>query len=97
MPRSRIARIREKIRLREYDMSAHAMEEMAEDALDIVDVEQAILNGRIVRREKDDPRGTKYIVEGIAADQLTPVRVVGRFTSTGRYLIVTVFMVSEEG
>ena len=56
-----------------------------------------ILNGRIVRREKDDPRGTKYIVEGIATDQLTPVRVVGRFTSTGRYLIVTVYVVSEEG
>ena len=43
MARSRIERIRQRIRRREYDMSAHAMEEMAEDLLDIIDVESAIL------------------------------------------------------
>jgi hypothetical protein len=47
MPRSRIARIKQKIQLRQYDMSAHAMEEMAEDKLDIIDVESAILNGTV--------------------------------------------------
>lgn len=91
MPRSRMERIREKVRLRQHDMSAHAMEEMAEDGLDIEDVEQAILNGRIARIEKDDPRGTKYVVEGIGTDGLTPIGVVGRFTNTGRYLIITVY------
>ncbi len=44
MPRSNIARIRERIRQRQYDMSVHAMEEMAEDGLDIVDVESAVLS-----------------------------------------------------
>lgn len=62
-------------------MSAHAMEEMAEDGLDIEGVEQAILNGRIARIKKDDPRGTIYVVEGVGADGLAPVGVVGRFTS----------------
>lgn len=95
MPRSRIARIREKIRLYQYDMTAHAMEEMAEDKLSIIDVEQAILNGRIVETETDDPRGTKYTIEGMALDQLTPVGVVGRFTSTGRYLIITVYAIED--
>ncbi len=66
MPRSDIDRIREKIRLREYDMSAHAMEEMAEDILTILDVEEAVLRGQVIRVEKDDPRGTKYIVVGTA-------------------------------
>ena len=47
-------------------MTVHAMEEMAEDDLDILDVEQALLNGEVVRREKDDPRGTKYVIEGLA-------------------------------
>lgn len=47
MPRSDINRIREKIRLRQYDMSAHAMEEMAEDFLTILDVEEATLNGQV--------------------------------------------------
>jgi hypothetical protein len=52
-------------------MSAHAMEEMAEDLLDIVDIENALLHGQITRIERGDPRGTKYIVEGIASEQST--------------------------
>jgi hypothetical protein len=94
MPRRIIERIREKIRQGEYDMTAHATEEMAEDNLDILDVEQAIFNGQVSRAEKKDLRGTKYVVEGKAMDQQTPVGVVGRFTSTGRYLIVTVYEVT---
>ena len=53
MPRDDIDRIREKIRLRQYDMSAHAMEEMAEDLLTILDIEEAVLRGQIIRVEKD--------------------------------------------
>ena len=95
MPRKRLDQIREKIRLRQYDMSAHAMEEMAEDGLDIIDVEQAILNGHIARIEKDDPRGTKYVIEWAGMDQMIPVGVVGRFTGDERYLIVTVYEVTD--
>lgn len=95
MPRKEIDRIREKIRIHQYDMSAHAMEEMAEDMLNILDVEEAILSGQIVRVEKDDPRGTKYVVIGTALDQQTPVGVVGRFASNGRYLLITVYEVTE--
>ena len=92
---SLIERIRDKIRARQYDMSAHAMEEMAEDLLNIVDVETAVWNGQIVRTERDDPRGTKYIIEGTAVDQKTPVGVVGRFTGNDRFLIITVYEVTE--
>lgn len=95
MPRSDINRIREKIRLRQYDMSAHAMEEMAEDFLTILDVEEATFNGQLIRVEKDDPRGTKYVVVGTALDQQTSVGVVGRFAGSGRYLIITVYAVTE--
>lgn len=95
MPRRDIDRIREKIRLHQYDMSAHAMEEMAEDFLTILDVEEAIFSGQVIRVEKDDPRGTKYVVVGTGCDQQTPVGVVGRFASNGRYLIITVYEVTE--
>lgn len=95
MPRSDIDRIREKIRLCQYDISAHAMEEMAEDYLTILDVEAAVLSGQVIRVEKDDPRGTKYVVAGTALDQQTSVSVVGRFASSGRYLIITVYEVTE--
>jgi len=71
------------------------MEEMAEDNLDIEDIERAILNGRIGRIERNDPRGTKYVVEGTAVDGETPVGVVGRFVRTGRYLIITVYEITE--
>jgi len=71
------------------------MEEMAEDDLDIEDVEQVLLNGRMARIERDDPRGTRYVVEGTAVDETTPVAVVGRFTTTDRYLIITVYAITE--
>lgn len=72
-------------------MTVHAVEEMAEDDLDITDVEQAVLTGRNKRIERDDPRGNKYVIEGIATDGVAQVGVVGRFTDTDRYLIVTVY------
>ena len=76
-------------------MTVHAMEEMAEDHLDIIDIEHSILNGRVTKVEKGDPRGTKYVVEGQAVNEQTPVGIVGRFTTTGRYLIITVYEITE--
>ncbi len=46
----------------EYDVTKHAVDEMADDNLDVVDVELSILKGRIAKTEKDDPRGTRYTV-----------------------------------
>ena len=77
-------------------MTVHAIEEMAEDDLDILDVEQVVLNGQVVRREKDDPRGTKYVIEGLATDGETSVGVVGRFQGSERYLIITIYEVSKD-
>jgi Domain of unknown function (DUF4258) len=76
-------------------MTVHAMEEMAEDNLDILDIEHAILSGRVTKVGKNDPRGTKYVVKGRAVDEQTFVGVVGRFTDIGRYLIITVYEVTE--
>jgi Domain of unknown function (DUF4258) len=90
-----VDRIRAAIRNAAYDVTAHAIEEMAEDALDVVDIETAILNGRLVKTDRDDPRGTRYTVHGIGADGITPVGTVGRFTSTGHYLIITAYEIME--
>ena len=88
-------RIRMAIRDSTYDMTVHAIEEMAEDYLDISDIEVAILNGRLLKIEKDDPRGTRYTIQGIATNGMIPVGTAGRFTETGRYLIITVYEVTE--
>jgi hypothetical protein len=76
-------------------MTVHAMEEMADDDLDIFDVEEAVLNGKIVRRNKHDLRGTKYTIKGLALDGESPVGVVGRFHGTDRFLIITVYDINK--
>jgi hypothetical protein len=75
-------------------MSVHAVEEMAEDDLDILDIEAATLSGTISRLEKDDPRGPKYVLLGLAADRSTTVGVVGRFADESRFFIITVYVAS---
>jgi len=95
MARRILDQIQAAIRNAEYDMTVHAVEEMAEDELELIDVETAVLNGRLIKAEKDEPRGTRYTVHGTGADEITPVGTVGRFTETGRYLIITVYEVTE--
>jgi hypothetical protein len=95
VPHRVIERIREQILLRNYDMTVHAMEEMAEDGLDVLDVEQAVLNGQVVRRNKHDLRGTKYTLEGLALDGEKLVGIVGRFQGTDCFLIITVYEVNK--
>ncbi len=63
-----IERIRNKIRNREYYLSSHAEEEMAEDDFDRSDFENAILNGFVQKKLTHDPRGTRYRLEGPAND-----------------------------
>lgn len=95
MAKQVLVRIRAAVRRGAYDMTHHASEEMAEDELDVVDVERSIGNGELVKSEKDDPRGTRYTVYGIGADHKTRMGTVGRFTETGRYLLVTVYKITE--
>ncbi len=76
-------------------MTVHAADEMAEDNLDILDVEHAILTGQVARRQKEDFRGTKYIIEGLAVDGVTSVGVVGRFSGE-RFLIITIYEIRNE-
>ncbi len=94
MRRDRLGRIRDCVLEKRYDLTAHATEELAEDALDILDVEQALLGGRISHMERDDPRGTKYVIAGTTADGQRAVGVVGRFVETRRFLIITVYEIT---
>ena len=95
MSRRLLEGIRSAIISGDYDLTRHAIDEMAEDGLGIFDVECAILDGEITKTEADDPRGSRYTIIGLAEDQKTEVGVVGRFTETGTYLIITVYEVTE--
>jgi len=93
MSRQIIEKIRNAIKSGNYDATYHAIEEMAEDGLEIYDIESAILNGKIIKKEKGGPRGTKYTVKGLGADLSTLIGVVGRFKETGVFVIITVYKI----
>ena len=90
-----LQRIRQSVIEREYYLSSHAEDEMWADLLERVDVESAILKGRIEKRLTRDPRGTRYRIEGPAGDGRL-LHVVCRFTEEGGLLIVTVYALREE-
>ncbi len=89
-----LERIRECVRTGKYDLTSHAFDEMAEDELNLLDVEQSILSGNIAKTETDDPRGTKYTISGDGSSPFVRVASVGRFVSNGRYLIITVYAIN---
>ena len=55
-----IQKIRLKILIQEYELTGHAQDERANDNLDMADVEESILNGKITNRFTNDPRGIRY-------------------------------------
>jgi len=63
---------------------------MANDDLDMIDIETAILNGKIRRRFSRDPRGVRYEVVGTALDG-REVAVICRIKNTGKLLLVTTY------
>jgi hypothetical protein len=95
MPEAMLRRIRSKISAGSFDLTIHAVDEMAEDTLDILDIETAILCGKIIKMARDALGRVRYTIRGIAADESGPVAIVGRFTESGRFLIITVYRVPE--
>jgi len=85
--------IRELVRNGRYDVTDHAWDEMADDALLLVDVETAILTGDIVREDYGDPRGTVYVIEGVGADRATEVGTAVRFNERRDALIITAYKI----
>jgi len=83
--------IRDAVLTGRYALSEHAYDEMDKDNLDVLDVEAAILSGRIEQTLTRDPRGTRYVVVGTACDESTPVAVVGRFVERDQLLVITVY------
>jgi hypothetical protein len=86
-----IERIRKKIRDGDYEFTIpHFFEEMADDNLIFADIEMAIANGRVRRRYKRDPRGTRYEVVGKATGG-REIAVICRFKGTGKLLLITTY------
>ena len=93
MANSEIERIRESVLNQSYTFSEHAYDDMTEDNLDVLDVEAALLTGTIEQVLTHDPRGTRFVVHGVATDQETQVGVVMRFVQSNKLLIITVYQI----
>jgi hypothetical protein len=89
-------RMREKIRNLEYVMTIHAEEEMENDELSIFDVENGILTGEIVERQKDSETDEwKYLVAGKTLDE-KDIIVVAKMSMTDNTVIITVYLENYE-
>lgn len=58
-------------------------------------VQQVLMRGKVVAKLTGDPRGTRYVVRGLAIDQAGEVEVVCRFLESAILRIITVYAVEE--
>jgi len=88
-----LKQMRGRIRTRQYVMTLHAEEEMADDNLSIFDIERVVLTGKIVERQKDqNTKEWKYLVEGGTISAGMAV-VIGKLSITGKLVIITVYKI----
>ena len=87
---SAIEKLRRKISDRDYYLSSHAEEAIAEDGFERGDVENAIMKGFVEKKLTRDPRGTRYRVEGPANDGRL-MHVICRLNQAGSLIIITVY------
>jgi len=88
-----LRRIRESIRTRQYVLTLHAEEEKEADGLSILDVENCILVGTIIERQRDKQFSEpKYRISGrtIAGHEM---EVIVKLGPTGKLVIITVYLV----
>jgi hypothetical protein len=89
-------KMREKIRSLEYVMTLHAEEEMENDALSVFDVENAVLTGEIVERQRDGETDEwKYLLAGKTLDDAGVV-TVAKLGLTDKLVIITVYFEDYE-
>ena len=93
MPRLSIARIRDLIRSLNYVVSLHAAEELEDENLTILDLENILLTGRIVERQRDrKTREVKFVIQGNTLDAREAEAVV-KIGAAGTLYVITVYCI----
>jgi hypothetical protein len=86
-----LRRIQAHIRQGEYLLTNHVRDEMDEDGFSLYDLEQGILSGTLVERQRDRvTREAKYRIQGMAPDD-REMEVIVKFSVTRRLVIITVY------
>ena len=63
---------------------------MAADNIRLEDIKKAIKSGKVRRKYKHDPRGTRYEIIGKTIDE-RKIGIICRIKSTGKLLFITVY------
>ncbi|MBI1815438.1 MAG: DUF4258 domain-containing protein [Deltaproteobacteria bacterium] len=91
MARVTINRLRDLIRCLNYAVSIHAAEELDDDYLTVLDLENIVLTGAIVERQRDrQTREVKYIVRGRTLSDGSAEAVV-KLAPDGTLFVLTVY------
>jgi hypothetical protein len=87
-----IDRLRDKFRAAEYVVPFHAANELDDDEISIFDVENIILTGEIIERQRDaQTHERKYVVRGETLDGEAACSVV-KLGPTGKVVIITAWV-----
>jgi uncharacterized protein DUF4258 len=87
-----ITQLRDLIRSLNYVVSIHAAEELDDDNLTILDLENIILTGEIIERQRDrQTREVKWVIRGFTLDDLEAETIV-KIGPTGRLVVITVYL-----
>jgi Domain of unknown function (DUF4258) len=92
MAQMTIARLRHLVRRLVYVVSTHAADELEDDNLSILDLENIVLTGEIIERQRDRAtREVKYVIQGatLGGDSAEVVVKVG---PTGTLFFITVYL-----
>ena len=92
MAQATISQYRHLIRTLNYVVSTHAAEELEDDNLNILDLENIVLTGEIIERQRDaKTREVKCVVAGITLDG-TAAEAVVKVGFTGKLIVITVYL-----
>lgn len=92
MPTLTISQLRNLIRSLNYVVSIHAAEELDDDNLTILDLENIILTGEIIERQRDRrTREVKCVIRGSTLDD-RQAEIVAKIGPTGRLVVITVYL-----
>ena len=93
MAQPSISRIRDCIRSLNYVVSLHAAEELDDDNLTILDLENIILTGEIIERQRDrQTREVKFVVHGLTIEGHAAETIV-KIAPLGALFFITVYRV----
>ncbi len=88
-----ISRIRDCVRTLNYAVSLHAAEELDDDNLTIFDLENILLTGKIIARQRDrQTREVKLVIRGVSVEGVEAETVV-KLGLSGTLFIITVYRV----